>query len=338
MNEVRYNIQFEKLCDLLQLGEITDPPVAIKEGYLHRMYAVSTTKGKYAVKALNPQVMLRSNVMESLINSENIAKIAGKNIKVACAKTINNIVIHNIDGQYYIVFDFIVGKNLKQSEISEVNCEKMGNVLTALHMSDFTELNLTDDYSGEENVKNWNFYLQEGQRVNADWVGILSKNIKNLYKWNEEAINAAQFLKKGTVISHCDMDPKNVIWYENNPIIIDWESAGYIHPMLDLIETALYWSENADGKIDKNKFMIFINAYESKRGKLNTDWNTILNKCFSSKLDWLEYNLKRALRIECTDDTEQQMGAEQVTETIKDILRFNENKVVLLEWLNGGNA
>ncbi|MGM1049833.1 MAG: hypothetical protein ACQEXX_27380 [Bacillota bacterium] len=50
-------------------------------------------------------------------------------------------------------------------------------------------------------------------------------------------------------------------------------------------------------------------------------------------LGWLEYSLKRSLWIECTEEHEQQMGTEQVTETI------NTLNVMLLgfligQWLN----
>ncbi|MNI61226.1 hypothetical protein D3C73_1164870 [compost metagenome] len=45
---------------------------------------------------------------------------------------------------------------------------------------------------------------------------------------------------------------------------------------------------------------------------------------FQSKLDWLEYSLKRSLRIECSSDEEQQMGTSQVTGTIYSIVRYAE--------------
>ncbi|MFS1511599.1 phosphotransferase [Chengkuizengella sp. SCS-71B] len=67
------------------------------------------------------------------------------------------------------------------------------------------------------------------------------------------ANNAAKLLASNTVISHRDLDSKNVMWNQDNPVLIDWESAGYINPMQDLIETAIYWSENEIGSIDKKR-------------------------------------------------------------------------------------
>lgn len=54
----QYNFQFEKLCTTLKLGEILRTPEAISGGLLHRMFALETTKGKYAIKALNPQMKI----------------------------------------------------------------------------------------------------------------------------------------------------------------------------------------------------------------------------------------------------------------------------------------
>lgn len=61
MSEPQYNLQFEKLCDILQLGKIVDRPEIMTGGLLHRMYAIKTTQGKYAIKALNPSIISIEN-------------------------------------------------------------------------------------------------------------------------------------------------------------------------------------------------------------------------------------------------------------------------------------
>lgn len=73
MSDIQYNLQFEKLCNVLKLGDIGGDPKPISGGLLHRMYAMETTQGKYAIKALNPQIMLRPVAMQNYINSELIS-------------------------------------------------------------------------------------------------------------------------------------------------------------------------------------------------------------------------------------------------------------------------
>lgn len=54
-----YNIQLEMLCKTLQLGELIYEPQELSGGLMHKMLAIQTTTGKYAIKALNPKVMAR---------------------------------------------------------------------------------------------------------------------------------------------------------------------------------------------------------------------------------------------------------------------------------------
>lgn len=333
MSDNQYNLQFEKLCNVLQLGEIAGVPEALSGGLLHRMYAIKTTQGKYAVKALNPQIMARPTAMQNYINSEQIASIVANNIPALPAKKINATIMHEIDNQFYLVFDWVDGKSLKLNEIGITHCKKIASILADIHMTDFSQLGMVDDYTSDEPMTDWNYYLQKGHESNEVWADLLLENIDDLYNWSAESNKAAKSLALDTVISHGDLDPKNVMWSKDDPIIIDWEAAGFVNPMCDLIDTAIYWSENKIGDIDKDKFMAFIDGYKKKHGTLKADWRTVLKKGFSGKLGWLEYSLKRSLWIECTDEAEQQMGTNHVTGTIKAIRRYADMISELEKWL-----
>ena len=63
------------------------------------------------------------------------------------------------------------------------------------------------------------------------------------------------------VISHRDLDPKNVMWKEKNPYIIDWEAAGYVNPYQELVEVLNYWIVDAEGTYDYGMFQALIKAY-----------------------------------------------------------------------------
>ncbi|GIN74493.1 hypothetical protein J14TS2_49680 [Bacillus sp. J14TS2] len=162
---------------------------------------------------------------------------------------------------------------------------------------------------------------------------LLLGNVDKLYEWNAAANKANKLLSANLVISHRDLDPKNVLWHKDNPVLIDWESAGYVNPVHDVIETALYWSEDEDGNVEKERFFAFINGYKQKYGEIHADWSTVLENGYLGKLDWLEYNLKRSLWIECTDEEEQRMGTVQAVETIKELKNYSEAISRLVAWL-----
>lgn len=334
MNDIKYNLQFEKLCDILKLGEIVGVPKAISGGLLHRMYAIETIKGRYAIKALNPQIMLRPVAIKHIINSERIANIALGNISALPAKKFNVTSIQEIDKQFYLVFDWVDGKSLKPNEINIVHCEKIGAILANIHMTDFSELCIINDFSDNSQLTDWNYYLQKGQENSSVWANLLLEIIDKLYDWNAQANKSAKQLASEMVISHRDLDPKNVMWNKDNPIIIDWESSGFINPMQDMVETAIYWSGNEMGNIDKEKFMAFIDGYKKIYRILQANWRMVLVNGFLGKLGWLEYSLKRSLWIECTDEEEHQMGTAQVTGTINDIKRYANMISELENWLN----
>ncbi|MEI4802953.1 phosphotransferase [Bacillus sp. FJAT-51639] len=334
MGDLQYKSEFKDLCQTSQLGELLNAPESISGGLLHRMYAVETTKGKYAVKLLNPQIMLRPTAMRNYINSEKIANFLSNNIPTLPAKKLNGDVLQKVDNQFYLVFDWIEGESLKPYEINNIHCEKIGTILAAIHKADFSELSITNDGFDNGQPTNWNYYLQKGKENRSEWVKLLLENLDNLSKWNLNAIRASESLSSNMVISHRDLDSKNVMWNQYNPVLIDWESAGYINPMQDLIETAIYWSKNEKGDIDKQRFFSFISGYKKRYGELQADWTVVLANGFSGKLGWLEYNLKRSLWIECTDEEEQQMGTIQATETINEIRHYADTILKLLNWLN----
>ena len=60
----------EKLCSHCQLGQMIGEPRAVSGGLMHRMYRVSTNKGVYAIKQLNPDIMKRSKALGNMIFSE----------------------------------------------------------------------------------------------------------------------------------------------------------------------------------------------------------------------------------------------------------------------------
>jgi Ser/Thr protein kinase RdoA (MazF antagonist) len=272
--------------------------------------------------------------MQNFINSERIANLASNNIPALPAKNFNGTFIQKINNQFYLVFDWIEGKSLKANEINSLHCEKIGAILADIHKTDFSELGIIYDWSDNGQLADWNYYLLKGQENSTEWVNLLLEHIDKLNDWNAMASKAAKLLASNTVISHRDLDSKNVMWTQDNPVLIDWESANYINPMQDLIETAIYWSENEIGSIDKERFFAFISGYKKRDGKLHADWRVVLANGFLGKLGWLEYNLKRSLWIECTDEEEQQLGTAQVTGTINEIRRYADKIPKLVDWLN----
>jgi len=327
-----YDIKLNQLCKDLKLGTIMSPPETLSGGLLHKMFEVKTDKGHYVVKALNPHIMLRKTALQNYINSEMIALKASEYVPSLPAKRINNTFIHKVNTQYYIVFDWVKGISLEDKEIEGEHCQIIGKILGDLHSVDYSYLSLNNLVNEGVSLIDWKKYLDLSLNLNHEWVSLFKSNISDLYRWNEKAKKADSYLSE-KVISHRDLDPKNVLWENKSPTLIDWEATGYINPYQELLELAIYWSKDKNESDEKEKFQLFIRSYLSKIGTVNVNWQTVLNKGYAGKLAWLEYNLKRALLIECSNKEEQELGQNEVLTTIKALKLYTNKIPQRLEWI-----
>jgi Ser/Thr protein kinase RdoA (MazF antagonist) len=184
MGNIKYKMEFEDLCQTSLLGELVNDPKSISGGLLHRMYAIETTTGKYAVKLLNPQIMIRSTAMQNYINSEKISNFVSNKIPALPAEKINGDSIQKINGQFYLVFNWVDGISLKQDEIDNSHCEKIGEILADIHKTDFSELGIRNERTDNGQLTKWDHYLQKGKEERLEWVEMLHENLDNLKGWN----------------------------------------------------------------------------------------------------------------------------------------------------------
>src|SRR5258706_229813 len=72
------------------------------------------------------------------------------------------------------------------------------------------------------------------------WADNLSNLVPHLLSLTLDIVSAQSLLSKESVISHRDLDQKNVLWNDKNiPYLIDWESTGKINPYQETITAAI---------------------------------------------------------------------------------------------------
>ena len=132
-------------------------------------------------------------------------------------------------------------------------------------------------------------------------------------------------------VCHNDLDSKNVLWMNNDFKIIDLECLGYANPYLELFILALCWSGYESCNINFKLFKAFINSYfENSKLSRNIDWET-LYYANNGRLEWLEYNIKRSLMLEIDSHEEQQLGINEVKQTIDHIIYYHLLKDEILK-------
>lgn len=315
-------------ADNLQLGKVLEKPVQVTGGFMHRMFKVVTENGKYIIKLLNPNIMKRPTAMGNYKTADGIEKILKQHhIPAVYALEFNGTAMQEICGQYFYIFNWYDGKSLKDSEITAYHCEQIGKTLAEIHNIDLR--NEPFERSGIH--IDWQKYIRLAKEQQSPIYDIISDKID---LFNESMTKGNEAIKKMPpvkAICHNDMDSKNVLWLGNEFKLIDLECLGYSNPYLELFELALCWSGYETCNIDFKLFNTFFKSY-FKNTNLNTDidWEVMYYSNFG-RLEWLEYNIKRALRIECDTDEEQQMGISEVKETVEHIIYYNNIKNEILK-------
>ena len=320
---------FNKICLQLDLGEIIAEPTQLKGGFMHKMYSLFTTKGKYAIKILNPYVMKRDTVFENYRIAEELeAKLEQTDIPILPALTFNGKKMQEIDGQYFYLFDFYEGKSLKGEEITVEHCRKIGEFLAKIHNIE----KKAQPYNRSEINVDWDMLIEKLSENNNELYNLLSANRDILYESQQKGNLAVKKMPPVLTICHNDMDSKNVIWKNSdNCRIIDLECLCYSSPFVELYEMALCWSGYENCSIDFNLFKALIKSYADNGGELPDNWETIYYSSYG-RLKWLEYNVKRALGIDCGED-EIEMGVSEVRETMEHVVYYHGVRDEIIECL-----
>lgn len=300
-NKFELQKDIELLIKEEKLGDVIKGIAKVTGGLSHRMYKVVTDKSMYAIKELNVGIMKRTEAYSNFVFSEKVAEIAKENgiTAIGAIKLKNNDIMKKINKRYFMVFDWLEGKTLKTEEITEKHCEIVGETLAKIHNINFSKIEDNKRKNIAIEQFDWNNYLELAKKKNKAYVDILKQNVDLLYELNEKSNEAIKYANSNLIISHTDLDRKNVIWQGHNPFIIDWEASGYINPTIELIQVAWYWSGGDVENLDYKKFEMVVNNYKKyAKREIDKDVEKIIYADIYSGLGWLNYNLKRSLCIE----------------------------------------
>lgn len=326
------NLFFEKMVKTLNLGNIIEGPTKVTGGLTHRMFKVATDKGKYIVKLLNLNIMRRPTAMDNFKQADNIEEILKQhNIRAIYSLVFNNKKMQEIDGQYLYVYEWFDGKALNDKEITNYHCEQIGKVLAKIHNIDLKQ---EKNEVKEKNI-DFAYYINLAKEKNSPIYEMLYDKLDILNDSMNKGNIAIHKLPNILAICHNDLDSKNVLWLNNEYKIIDLECLGYANPYLELYELALCWSGYEKCNINFDLFITFLKAYFNNTNlDHNVDWESIYY-ANNGRLEWLEFNIKRSLMIECDSQEEQEIGLNEVKETIEHVVYYDKVKDDILAMLQG---
>lgn len=324
--------QIAGLFRICQLGNVTET-VPVTGGLLHEMYRVSTPSAVYAVKCLNPLVMHRPDAWNNMVISEQIARLFSECLPVCAAKEIDETCILTYDDDWYMIFDWVDGAPVYPPKIGKKHCAKIGAALGQMHSLQLSVSGLPRRPEPTP-LFAWEHFLHAAKVQKTVWLETYSAMAERLHLWNKAIRRSEPALAAEAVLSHRDLDPKNVLWRGDQYVLIDWESAGYVNPYQELLEVLLTWSDDGTGRPEQDKFFTMLREYTRFLSLDEADWDTVLLCGRKNMLAWLEYNLKRALGLECGSEKERLLGDSQVCETLSLLEQYDKMSTILKKWLN----
>ena len=321
------NRLIEKLFNELGLGKITSPIAPVSGGFMHRMYKVCTKTHTYAVKHLNPEIMKRASAMDNYKKAEKLEAILEENeIPIVPALSLDGKKMQEINGEFFYIFEWHKGSISDWNNITPEQCWKAGNIQGRIHaiktenISSMAQKSLVPELSSID----WNKYLVQAASAETA-VGVSANEVEMLLKKNLSLLNyvqselnkARKSLPNITTIIDEDMDPKNVMWENGEPVVIDLECLDYGNPVSSVIQLSLQWAGITLCDFDDVKQKAFFQGYLAAYNNGFKDYKSVFGLVYTW-IEWLEFNIQRALSTSM-DKTEQELGLTEVRNTINRI-------------------
>ena len=310
-------------------------PERIFGGLLHIMWRLDTDKGSYVIKQLSKNIDLTNEcIIKNYELSESIAsRFFALGIPAVPAFENNGQYLFMENGTGYLVYPWVDAKALDQHAVSEMHALKIAAILAQMHCLNLDEPRMAQPEFYTHTTEKIIELIDKAENFNCSFVNNLKKHKDNILFAHEAYQNAIPALKTHLVISHGDLDQKNVLWDSSGyPKLIDWEAVCKINSTYDIINTAFYWS-GITSHFNNDLFFKMIDMYEAAGGIINKE--QVVSACYGvfSWIGWLVYNIERSCVL--GNSEEKAMGIEQVNQTLSTILRLQTVMPEIIKIIEG---
>ena len=315
----------QHLCSRLDIGSQQRQLCRVYGGFHHKMWRLETDRGTYAIKQLSADTDLSQADSANHYNvTEAVAEtFAGHGISAIFALKRNTQYLQVIENIGYLVYPWTNAVALDIGDISEKHACEIARVLAKMHCANISVPGLKDvrfDIHPEDKIIS---LVKRAGECNVRKSNVLNEQLPTFLSIVDTQKTAVQILEKHAVISHGDLDHKNVLWSDaDTPILIDWESARNLNPTYETLLEALDWS-GITVKFDYSLFKKIISSYREAGGviegsSLQASFDCILGDW----VNWLMYNVGRA--IDLADEEQRSIGIAQVDLSLATIARLRD--------------
>lgn len=284
------------ICDTYGLGLAMSRLEPVKGGLMHAMYRIRTTNGSYAVKILDQSVTRTRDVRAEYRRSEAVAALfAAGGVPAVVALSGRQGRLTDIGVKTALVYPWIDGEMLPQDSAGPLAGRLMGSIIGAMHSTEVPQETFNKPAPFTSGFGEWKQLIDQATAVDAAWVADVVDMVPDLMNWELEACDATERLGSAFVVSHRDLDQKNVLWpRRDSPAIVDWEGVGLVRPALEVMSAALDWSGQKVGKPDAATFKALLAGYRERR-QVTVDECRLALKVLLGATGWLRANMRASI-------------------------------------------
>ncbi len=319
----RYHLT--EMCNKLNLPLPINKPTRVEGGLLHSMWKLDINNCSYAVKQLSKDIKLTEEVKNNYELTEMIAyRFSQKNIPAISAMEIAGKHLLEISGTAFLIYPWVHAQTLDKKTISEEQAVKVATLVASLHLINLDVPELSEPTFDTHTSEKINSMIDKAIANRCVFAEDLKNNRERILAINEEFHKNIPVLQQTTVVSHGDLDQKNILWNAHNaPFLIDWESARKLNPMYEIIDVSLNWSGITTDNFNEALFIKMLEVYEQAGAGLNTNHiQAAFYAVLGNWINWLVYNIERACNNDPENIDQQRIGIEQVQQVIPTLFRL----------------
>lgn len=295
----------EFLCSQLDIGTPARELSRVYGGLHHKVWRLETDRGTYAIKQLAADTDLNdADILHHYNASEAIAEaFAGRGVPAIFALKHQAVYVQVIEDAGYLVHPWRDAVALDISDISEKHAIEVAHILAQMHSMDLDFPGLKQHAFDAHSEENLLLLVDIAQAYHIELSATLQKGLPTFLDIVNAQGSAIQVLENHQVISHGDLDQKNVLWdAAGKPALIDWESARKLNPTHEILLEALNWS-GIGSHFNQDLFGKILSAYQQAGGVIEQDSVTAAYHCILGDwVNWLMYNVGRCLDLENADE------------------------------------
>ncbi len=145
-------------------------------------------------------------------------------------------------------------------------------------------------FPNADNAKRWPELTEAAYRSGADWAGLMAAAAPSV-SVIAELVQSAGHRPDEEVMSHGDVDQKNIIATGQGPVLCDWDVAHPVVPRRELADVAMSMGCWSDVDVARE----VVRAYRAHGGDDTEIVPADLGQPMMSAVDWITMNADRAL-------------------------------------------